>query len=56
MTANHESNATSLALPPALADVALVDAATCAAAGAMSVSWWGPSSFRVEPNIHNSWS
>ena len=27
-------------LPATLADVALVDAATCAAAGAMSVSWW----------------
>jgi hypothetical protein len=27
-------------IPPALADVALIDATTCAAAGAMSVSWW----------------
>jgi predicted DNA-binding transcriptional regulator AlpA len=27
-------------LPANLADVALIDAPTCAAAGAMSVSWW----------------
>ena len=27
-------------LPPNLADVALIDAPTCAAAGAMSLSWW----------------
>lgn len=27
-------------LPPDLADVALIDATTCAAAGGMSVSWW----------------
>jgi predicted DNA-binding transcriptional regulator AlpA len=27
-------------IPPALADVALIDATTCAAAGAMSLSWW----------------
>jgi hypothetical protein len=27
-------------IPSALADVALIDATTCAAAGAMSVSWW----------------
>lgn len=28
------------ALPANLADVALIEATTCAAAGAMSVSWW----------------
>ena len=28
------------ALPLGLADVALIDAATCAAAGDMSLSWW----------------
>lgn len=28
------------AVPPALQDVALIDAATCAAPGDMSVSWW----------------
>jgi predicted DNA-binding transcriptional regulator AlpA len=27
-------------IPPALAGVALIDATTCAAAGAMSLSWW----------------
>lgn len=27
-------------LPASLADVALIDAPTCAAAGAMSLSWW----------------
>jgi hypothetical protein len=27
-------------LPPAAADVALIDAAKCAAIGCMSVSWW----------------
>jgi hypothetical protein len=27
-------------IPPALADVALIDATTCAAGGSMSVSWW----------------
>ena len=27
-------------VPPALADVALIDAPTCAATGGMSVSWW----------------
>jgi predicted DNA-binding transcriptional regulator AlpA len=27
-------------LPAALADVAMIDAATCAATGSMSVSWW----------------
>lgn len=27
-------------LPPNLSDVALIDASTCAAAGAMSISWW----------------
>lgn len=27
-------------VPAALADVALIDATTCAAAGDMSVSWW----------------
>lgn len=27
-------------LPAALADVALIDAKTCAAAGSMSESWW----------------
>lgn len=30
----------SKAVPANLADVALVEATTCAAAGAMSVSWW----------------
>lgn len=33
------SNA-SRVLPANLADVALIDATTCAAAGAMSLSWW----------------
>lgn len=28
------------AVPPALHDVALIDAPTCAASGGMSVSWW----------------
>lgn len=27
-------------IPPALTEVALVDASTCAAAGGMGVSWW----------------
>lgn len=40
MTANTETNPAAQPLPPNLADVALIDAATCAAAGAMSVSWW----------------
>lgn len=29
-----------IALPATLADVALIDAPTCAATGGMSVSWW----------------
>lgn len=38
MTAKTDSNPQ--ALPADLAAVALIDAPTCAAAGAMSVSWW----------------
>lgn len=37
---NKEVPATGVPIPPALADVALVDAETCASAGSMSVSWW----------------
>ena len=38
MTDKTKSNARPL--PVSLAEVALIDAAMCAAAGAMSVSWW----------------
>ena len=34
-----ESHAATI-LPPALGEVALIDGATCAAVGMMSVSWW----------------
>lgn len=40
MTAKTDTKPTSQALPADLAAVALIDAPTCAAAGAMSVSWW----------------
>ena len=36
----HPQQASASLLPPNLADVALIDATTCAAAGAMSISWW----------------
>ena len=39
MIAKTEPNQTVQPLPPDLAEVALIDAATFAAAGAMSVSW-----------------
>ena len=43
-TAQHAApfrqQSTIATLPAALADVALIDAETCAAAGSMSVSWW----------------
>ena len=40
MTAKTDPKAFSRTLPADLADVALIDAPTCAAAGDMSVSWW----------------
>lgn len=40
MTAKTDLQATGQALPAPLADVALIDAPACAAAGSMSVSWW----------------
>ena len=40
MTAKTDPKANPRTLPADLADVALIDAPTCAAAGAMSVSWW----------------
>lgn len=40
MTAKRDLNPVARTLPADLADVALIDAATCAAAGDMSVSWW----------------
>lgn len=40
VTANTSNQTAARALPSNLADVALIDAPTCAAAGAMSVSWW----------------
>lgn len=40
MTGKTEKTTEARSLPADLADVALIDAATCAAAGAMSVSWW----------------
>lgn len=40
MTAKTDPKAPPRNLPADLADVALIDAPTCAAAGAMSVSWW----------------
>lgn len=40
MTAKTDTKSSPQALPADLAAVALVDAPTCAAAGAMSVSWW----------------
>lgn len=39
MTKNDENRA-ARQLPADLANVALIDAQTCAAAGGMSVSWW----------------
>lgn len=40
MTAKTDPKASPRTLPADLADVALIDAPTCAAAGDMSVSWW----------------
>ena len=40
VTAKRDLNPVARTLPADLADVALIDAATCAAVGAMSVSWW----------------
>ena len=40
VTAKTNTQAAESPLPANLADVALIDAPTCAAAGAMSVSWW----------------
>jgi hypothetical protein len=40
VTTKTETKPSPQALPADLAAVALIDAATCAAAGAMSVSWW----------------
>lgn len=40
VTAKNEQKPAARPLPPDLADVALIDAPTCAAAGDMSVSWW----------------
>ena len=40
MTARTDNQFSPPPLHAALADVALVDAEACAAAGAMSVSWW----------------
>lgn len=40
MTAKTDQQPGAQALPADLASVALIDAPTCAAAGAMSLSWW----------------
>lgn len=40
MTTSTETKPAASPLPANLADVALIDAATCAAAGSMSISWW----------------
>ena len=40
MTAKTDPQPGAHALPADLASVALIDAPTCAAAGAMSLSWW----------------
>lgn len=40
VTASSDSRPRPTLLPADLAAVALIDAPTCAAAGAMSVSWW----------------
>lgn len=40
MTTKKQAEGATLALPTDLADVALIDTTTCAAAGDMSVSWW----------------
>ena len=40
MNPKDESKPAARRLPADLADVALIDANTCAAAGDMSVSWW----------------
>lgn len=40
MTAKTNPKSTMRPLPAELANVALIDAPTCAAAGDMSVSWW----------------
>jgi len=40
VTANTDQQPGVHALPGTLADVALIGAPTCAAAGAMSLSWW----------------
>lgn len=40
MTAKTDHQPSAQALPADLAAVALIDAPTCAAAGAMSLSWW----------------
>ena len=40
MTNSTKPRWTVSGLPPLLADVALIDAATCASTGNMSVSWW----------------
>lgn len=40
MTAKTDTKPNPQALPADLAAVALIDAPTCAAPGAMSVSWW----------------
>lgn len=40
MTAKTDPKSAARLLPADLAAVALIDAPTCAAAGAMSVSWW----------------
>ena len=40
VTTKSDLNPAARPLPAALAEVALIDAPTCAAAGDMSVSWW----------------
>ena len=40
MTAKTDPKPATRPLPANLADVALIDAPTCAAAGDMSISWW----------------
>ncbi len=40
MAAKADTRATTDSLPSTLAEVALVDAPTCAVIGGMSVSWW----------------
>lgn len=40
MTAKTDTQPTGQSVPAPLADVALIDAPACAAAGSMSVSWW----------------